>query len=291
MEGQIMHSTQGDSFDPDLYDDGSNIRGFRPANPPAILATKYAFSSANAVQEEISNIMRLNGIALAPDAATDKSNGWRQMYDTIFQSKKLTKNAIENDSLDFSLIPQTALENPLLKTGLDTLALVVNTSQFEVNLPNLTIKPAGIGSNEIAQSSVTKSKLNDDAKIFYVSETYPNLSYSGGGGGAAKVPEFTRSVTIGQWYRVKLFIQELTDNYSLNFYDGLADDGPNPGSAVLIPGGRMIVQDPVAANTRYVEVLYKATQNQFSITSGSSGSWSEAVLAIETAVVRDDSPA
>lgn len=94
-----MHRTQGEDFDPDLYDDATNKRGFKPANPPSSNATRLSAESMNAIQEELSNLVELCGLTLNTSSASDRAAGWHQIYDAIFKSKKIDDDSVKDGSL------------------------------------------------------------------------------------------------------------------------------------------------------------------------------------------------
>lgn len=248
-----MHRQSGEDAVPDL--NGPGKTGSVDEIPNTQPGTRHSAELVNAFQEELCGVIEAAGLTVRPDPGSDRGANWGQLLTAIRDSQLLTSNSLSSNSVTNSKIASSAVTE-----------------------------------DKIANSSVSQAKLADDAQIFYASETYSNLSYSGGGGGSAKIPEFTRTVSVGDWIRIRLHVQSGVTPYQFNMYDGIADDGPNPGTAILIPGSRLIRNTINGNETDYIEVLFKSTQGGFSITSGSSGLLAEATLSLEITPVRSDSP-
>jgi hypothetical protein len=89
-----MHRTEGEDY---VVEDGK--RRFADQNLPTVPGTKDPAESSNAFQEELCNIIEMSGGTVAATAAADRTGGWHQAYDRIFQSAVLDSNAIDNISL------------------------------------------------------------------------------------------------------------------------------------------------------------------------------------------------
>jgi len=84
-----MHRTLGEDYDPDVYGDASNERGYKPADPPGDAATVLPAQSMNSIQEEICNLIEYTGLTLEADADADKAAGWDQLTTAV---RRLTNN-------------------------------------------------------------------------------------------------------------------------------------------------------------------------------------------------------
>lgn len=104
-----MHRTQGEDFDPDLYQDSTNKRGFKAATPPSDNATRLAFETMNAIQEEIANLIERAGVTLQATASADRAAGWEQLYQAIFESEALDSTALKVNSVIESKIQDEAV--------------------------------------------------------------------------------------------------------------------------------------------------------------------------------------
>ena len=89
-----MHRTEGDGY---VLEGG--LRRFKDRNLPTYIGTIDTAEYNNAVQEEICSIIETLGGTVAVDAATDRTAGWHQLYDLIFQSEKITDAAISDFDL------------------------------------------------------------------------------------------------------------------------------------------------------------------------------------------------
>lgn len=94
----MAHRTEGEDNNPNQ--NGTGKRGFQPANPPTTGATRYAYEDANMTQEELCNVIELTGGTVNIDAAADRAAGFRQVYDTIFESGNITDAAMSDVALD-----------------------------------------------------------------------------------------------------------------------------------------------------------------------------------------------
>ena len=252
-----MHRTQGADFDTDVYGDGTNKRGHKPQNAGVTEGTYITADILNAYQEELCIVIEEANITLEPDGASDKSNGWGQLLEAL-QGGQILRNAS---------FPDNEINGVKLVLG-------------SVNADAI-----------LADSTVTKDKLANNTKNYFVSDTYAPLAYSGGGGGASKITQFTRSVGVGEWYRIRLtVVNTIGDDISWILYDGDAAPGSGAPGVPEIKGGRLtyIGSDTV---TTTQEVVYKATSNTFSVLSGSTGSAIYACLSLELLEnIRSDSP-
>lgn len=116
-----MHRTQGED-----YIEEGGLRRYRPATPPSIPATRYPAESANAVQEEICNVIEKSGIAVAADAAEDRADGWEQLYNAIFKANHANKDSVAVNRI---VIADTTQE-----TGTDANSFV-RTGRFKITNP------------------------------------------------------------------------------------------------------------------------------------------------------------
>lgn len=87
-----MHRTEGEDFNPDVYGDASNKPGHQTANPPSQFATRFTSSLANALQEEIANVVEHAGLTLNT-SATDEAN-WDQLKEALFASGAISSPAL-----------------------------------------------------------------------------------------------------------------------------------------------------------------------------------------------------
>lgn len=170
-----MHRTQGEDFDPDVYQDATNKRGYRPASPPLINATRLPAESMNAIQEEMCNLIETVGMGLEPDAAADRANGWNQLYQAIFQmshgtSLMLAMNSVHaNRLIDATLtaakLNQSTIMAPLSTTipgsGVVALRLNYNSDQLEA-----VDRGDGLQWLQIKTNGVTAQELLYDAEVF-----------------------------------------------------------------------------------------------------------------------------
>ena len=89
-----MHRTEGDGF---VIEGGKNR--FKDQALPTYNGTVDTAEYNNAVQEEICNLIELLGGTVEPDAATDRTNAWRQLYEILLQSGKITNAAMSDFDL------------------------------------------------------------------------------------------------------------------------------------------------------------------------------------------------
>jgi len=89
-----MHRTEGDAF---VIEGGK--RRFKDQDLPTYPGTVDTAEYNNAVQEEICNIIETLGGTVEPDAATDRANGWHQLYTLLLQSAKIDDAALKDFNL------------------------------------------------------------------------------------------------------------------------------------------------------------------------------------------------
>lgn len=92
-----MHRTEGDGY---VLESGK--RRFIDQNLPSVPGTVDTGEYNNAVQEELCNLIELSGGTIATGASSDRSAGWHQVYDQIFEGGHITDLAI--DELTFNII-------------------------------------------------------------------------------------------------------------------------------------------------------------------------------------------
>jgi len=89
-----MHRTEGDGF---VVEGGKNR--FKDQALPTYKGTMDTAEYNNAVQEEICNLITMLGGTIEADAATDRANGWFQIYTLLLNSAKITNAAIADFDL------------------------------------------------------------------------------------------------------------------------------------------------------------------------------------------------
>lgn len=104
-----MHRTEGEDF---VLEAGK--RRYTPAIPPIQPATRYPAEAANAIQEEICNVIENAGLALSETASIDRTSGWQQLYEAIFKAKHGTDTMLENNGVDGSVIKDNSIESDKL---------------------------------------------------------------------------------------------------------------------------------------------------------------------------------
>lgn len=87
-----MHRTEG----PDYIDEGVGLRRYKVSPPPATVANHEAF---NALQEELVNVVEYAGITLNTTAVADRTEGWIQVRDAIFDSEAIDTGAIATGAI------------------------------------------------------------------------------------------------------------------------------------------------------------------------------------------------
>jgi len=108
-----MHRTEGDGF---VIETGKNR--FKDQALPTYTGTVDTAEYNNAVQEEICNLIELLGGTVEPDAATDRTNGWQQLYDLLLDDENIT------DAAMFSIDLAKGFGNIATASGLYTLQAV-----------------------------------------------------------------------------------------------------------------------------------------------------------------------
>lgn len=89
-----MHRTEGDGY---VLESG--LRRFVDQNLPTTPGTVHPAEWDNAVQEELCYLITAAGITVASTALADRSAGWHQLYDAIFDSEALDTGAIADDAV------------------------------------------------------------------------------------------------------------------------------------------------------------------------------------------------
>lgn len=89
-----MHRTEGDG-----YVTESGFRRFVDQNLPSTPGTVHPAEWDNAVQEELCYLITAAGLTVAPTAIADRSAGWHQLYDAIFDSEALDTGAIADGAI------------------------------------------------------------------------------------------------------------------------------------------------------------------------------------------------
>lgn len=149
-----MHRTEGDGF----VVEGGNNR-FKDQALPTYPGTVDTAEYNNAVQEEICNLIELLGGTVEADAATDRANGWRQLYDLLLDDENITDAAMSDFDLEkgFGNIETTfGLYSLLAVPGEVTLHYeAVGADDITIFLSTNPSSP-GIGINDEATGCITK---------------------------------------------------------------------------------------------------------------------------------------
>lgn len=125
----------------------SGIRRYINQNLPSEAGTKVQGCDLNAIQEELCNIITLNGGTVVGDGdanratacADDKTAGWRQLYDTIFESGNIGDDAITDDSLSLTKLTFPAVRSDSgdsISIDVDTLTMSGTGGDSGVLTPN-----------------------------------------------------------------------------------------------------------------------------------------------------------
>lgn len=89
-----MHRTEGDGY---------RIEGLKrrhvDQNLPATPGTTGSAEFFNALQEELINAIEYAGLTISADGATDRSIGWDQLKQAIFESSAIDTTAIKNNAI------------------------------------------------------------------------------------------------------------------------------------------------------------------------------------------------
>lgn len=126
-----MHRTEGEDYAPN--GNGSGKPGYQPASPPTQPATRLPAEAMNAIQEEIANVIELAGGSLASSAANDRTAGWRQLYDAIFNGFHGTTNMLSLGSVLGNRITDDSISDSKLETGISFSKLLGELSQSQID--------------------------------------------------------------------------------------------------------------------------------------------------------------
>jgi hypothetical protein len=90
----MAHRTEGAGY---VLESGK--RRFIDQNLPGTPGTVDPAESSNMFQEEICNVIELQGGTVAASAAADRAAGWRQLNDTIFENGNITESALNPETV------------------------------------------------------------------------------------------------------------------------------------------------------------------------------------------------
>ena len=100
-----MHRTTGDDYVTIGSLPNQHIDQSLPGTPGTTLSAEFA----NALQEEIINVIEEAGITIETDPAIDRSNGFIQLKDALFSSQALDTLAIKDDAINDDKISDVSL--------------------------------------------------------------------------------------------------------------------------------------------------------------------------------------
>lgn len=100
-----MHETEADGF---LSESGR--RKYQNVALPGIQGTQHDAEDRNAVQFELINAIEYAGITLEADAASDKTAGYVQLREAIFESAAIDTAAIADSAVETAKINDLAVE-------------------------------------------------------------------------------------------------------------------------------------------------------------------------------------
>lgn len=182
-----MHRTEGDG-----YLDEGGLRRFVDQNLPTYFGTVDTGEYNNAIQEELCNIVELcggtlNGGGANGTAAGDRTAGWRQVYDAIFQDGNIDDNAI--DELTFGVIaPPIAYVNGSEEWHQDTdsLQYIDSTDQMLLDADSILFENTGDSSIQAGVGRTTGPwATSDDVTTLYHGK---GVWYTNGPGNTSTFP-------------------------------------------------------------------------------------------------------
>lgn len=177
-----MHRTEGEDF---VIESGK--RRYQKAVPPNTPATRLPAESTNSFQEEICNVIELNGVALATNAANDRTANWRQMHDVIFTAKKIGSSALADGAVIGDIIPNQSV---------DGFKIVGSTIRGSADV-NPQIAAGTINTVNIQTGSLNINDMDNASRL-----QRAQLSPTGTTNTPGAVSGISFAVTIGKEYKI-----------------------------------------------------------------------------------------
>lgn len=247
-----MHRTEGDG-----YVTESGFRRFVDQNLPSTPGTVHPAEWDNAVQEELCYLITAAGLTVAPTAIADRSAGWHQLYDAIFDSEAIDTGALADDAV---------INAKIGDCGLSKLIYVHSDGGVDIDYPsggntyNLSLSPIAfelkytsgsyLTSNIHAASQFALIQKLSGVTIKSASVTLDDGLYSANTPGGV----VQDSATLG--YNGLTFVDSGTPagetmRFRVLDLDGASWSGTGPYSATIATGLDSSTDAPLTAMLRY----------------------------------------